>query len=108
MAMGMSPEEYWNGDPYLTVVYRKMWDIRKDQQNEAAWWQGLYIYDALATIAHNLTKRKGEKRQTYPTKPYELEARTEEQKAAKKKQAQKEAIDYFNSLKTKLENKYGR
>lgn len=108
MSMGMTPEEFWKGDPYLTVVYRKAWDLRKEQINEQLWLQGAYVSEAINAVAHNLTKKRGQKPATYPQKPYNLTPQTEDRKQEKQQQAQKEAIDYFDSLKKRLEQKYGR
>ena len=108
MAMGMTPEEFWNGDPYLTVIYRRAWELKKEQKNDEMWWQGFYIYEAIAVVAKNLTRKKGERTVNYPEKPHELTPQTEERKAEKKKQARKEAIDYLNGLKKRLDAKYGR
>lgn len=108
MAMGMTPVEFWEKDPNLAVAYRKAWELKKEQTNERLWLQGLYINDSLTAIAHNLTRKRGQKPVTYPQKPYDITPQTEDRKQEKRKQAQKEAIDYFNDLKQRLDKKYGR
>ena len=108
MAMGMSPEEFWTADPNLAVAYRKAWEIRKEQLNEQLWLQGMYIKDSLTALAHNLTRKRGQKTVSYPKQPYEIAPQTENRKIEKRKQAQKEAIEYFNGLKKRLEQKYAR
>ena len=104
----MSQEEYWRKDPYLTVIYRKAWELNKEQKNEEMWWQGFYFYEAISAVARNLTRKKGEKPYSYPEKPHDITPKTEDRKEEKQKQAQKEAIDYFDDLKKRLEKKYGR
>ena len=46
--MGMSYEQYWEQSPYLTVAYRKAYRIKRETENEQAWLQGLYVFDAFA------------------------------------------------------------
>ena len=37
MAMGMSYTEFWDGPPFLVVVYRKAFRIKREIENEQAW-----------------------------------------------------------------------
>ena len=39
LAIGMTIDEFWNGDPWLTVTYRKAWDIKRHNENFRAWAQ---------------------------------------------------------------------
>ena len=58
--MGMSPDDYWHGDPALLKAYRKMDEIRRERENEMLWLQGMYIYEAigdLAPILHAFAKK---------------------------------------------------
>ena len=47
LSIGMTPEQYWDGDPTLTKYYRKADEIKKERLNEELWLQGMYIYEAL-------------------------------------------------------------
>ena len=108
LAMGMTSEEYWKGDPYLTVVYRKAWDLRKEQRNHEMWLQGLYVYDAVGSIMSSLFKGKGQQAAKYPDKPYRLTPLTEEEKAQKKIEIHNQLTRYFQAKKEAFERNNGR
>lgn len=74
LAMGMTYEQYWEGDSDLVRFYRKAQEIRRDEMNRQAWLQGMYVYEAIADIApilHAFAK-KGTKARKYSDKPYEF------------------------------------
>ena len=50
MAMGMSYDEFWNDDIRKARDYLEAFKIRKKQENEKLWLQGMYIYKALENI----------------------------------------------------------
>ena len=55
LAMGMSPEEYWDGESSLKPAYRKAFRIRMENEERIAdrnaWLLGLYVRDALQSVA---------------------------------------------------------
>ena len=73
MAMGMTWDEYWDGDPQMTVAFRKMHRMKQESRNQEMWLQGMYIYEALldaSPMFRDLVKEA--KPIPYPTKPYPL------------------------------------
>ena len=50
MAIGMTYEEYWNGDNCLPKYYRKAEEERLKKTNFNAWLQGFYVYEALLDV----------------------------------------------------------
>ena len=89
LSIGMTAEQYWEGDPTLARYYRKADEIRKERRNEELWLQGMYIYEALCDVSpvlHAFAK-KGTKPQPYSEKPYaitkEQHERIEEEKERK-------------------------
>jgi hypothetical protein len=89
LSIGMTYEQYWEGDCTLTKYYRKADEIRKARRNEELWLQGMYIYEALCDVSpvlHAFAK-KGTKPQPYSAKPYAItetqHKRDEEEKARK-------------------------
>ena len=89
LSIGMTAEQYWEGDPTLTRYYRKADEIRKERRNEELWLQGMYIYEALCDVSpvlHAFAK-KGTKPQPYSERPYaitkEQHERIEEEKERK-------------------------
>lgn len=49
--MGMSPSEYWDGDPKLTTYYRDAQRLKDKKENFNAWLHGLYIYNAMVCVS---------------------------------------------------------
>lgn len=91
--MGMTYEQYWEQSPYLAVAYRKAWKLRKQAENEQAWLQGLYNFDALAVVLANVFAKRGAKKQTYIEKPIDIFPLTEREKK------QREAEEYAKMQK---------
>ena len=78
LAIGMTPEQYWEGDPSLVRFYRKADKINKDRENQRLWLQGAYFYNALinaSPILHAFAKR-GTKPKPYPDKPYGIDEKS--------------------------------
>lgn len=74
LSIGMSYDEFWNGDPELAVYYRKAEEIRNQRKNQELWLQGMYIYDALCDVAPILHAfgKKGTRARPYPKEPYPI------------------------------------
>lgn len=72
LAIGMTTDEYWHGDPTLCKAFRKADLIRQERMNNEKWLQGAYIYEALcaASPLMNAMSKRG-KPFPYPKKPYE-------------------------------------
>lgn len=94
MAMGMSYDDYWNGEPDMVRYYRKTDELKKKQRNFDFWLQGLYIYEALldaSPMFHDLAKSP--KPIPYLSEPYalskeEIEAKIKKDEEEKDKQNQ--------------------
>ena len=80
MAMGMSYTEFWDGPPFLVVAYRKAFRIKREIENEQAWLQGLYVYDAFVVCMANMFSGRGAKKQSYLERPVDIFPLTEEEK----------------------------
>lgn len=85
--MGMSYEQYWDAPPYLAVTYRKAFKLKRELDNEQAWLQGLYVYDAFAVCMSNVFAKRGSSKQNYLEQPIDIFPLTEEEK---KRREQKE------------------
>ena len=83
--MGMSYEQYWEGHPFLAVAYRKAYRLKRELENEQAWLQGLYVYDAFAVCLSNLFRKSGSKKQNYFEKPVDIFPLTEKEKENREK-----------------------
>lgn len=55
LVMGMTPEQFYDGDCALTSAYRAAWEMKQETEfnirNEQAWLQGMYIYATLLKIS---------------------------------------------------------
>ena len=72
MSYGMSYDDCWNGEPRMCKFYKEAYDIRRKRDDEDAWWQGLYIYDAFCRVSPvlNAFAKNGTKPLPYVDKPY--------------------------------------
>lgn len=86
LAMGMTYEQFWDGDSVLAAEYRKAEEIRNEKLNQQLWLQGMYIYEALCDVAPILRAftKKGTRPHKYPTEPYPISQRERKQKAEQK------------------------
>lgn len=101
MSIGMSREEYWNGnDPAVLREYIEADKLRQERQNGEAWLQGVYIYEALTTALSNAFSKKGTPPKRYAEKPYDLGIRekTEAEKQREIEEQRKKAYLYFDGL----------
>ena len=87
--MGMSYEQYWEQSPYLTVAYRKAYRIKRETENEQAWLQGLYVFDAFAVVLANVFSKRGAKKQKYIERPIDIFPLTERER--KRREAEENA-----------------
>lgn len=87
MAMGMSYEQFWDGHPHLVVAYRKAYKLKREIENEQAWLQGLYVFDAFAVCLANVFAKRGAKKQTYLERPIDIFPLTEQEKQRREREA---------------------
>ena len=74
LSIGMTYEQFWEGDPMLTKYYRKADEIRKERLNQELWLQGMYVYEAFcdaSPLLHAFAKR-GVKPHPYSETPYPI------------------------------------
>lgn len=84
--MGMSYEQFWDGDPEMTKFYAIAYETDKERRNEGYWLQGLYIYKALLNIWPAMRFGSKEKVKDYIEKPFPItEQTTKETKLSKEK-----------------------
>ena len=78
MSMGMSYDEFWNGDVEIAKYYIEANKIKKRTDNEKLWLQGMYIYDAIICASPTLGWSPKEPL-PYPSTPYALDEDTEKE-----------------------------
>ena len=90
MAMGMTYDEYWNGNASLVRVYRETQKIKNKQRNYEMWLQGMYYYEALLDASPMFRfSTKPTKPLPYPSQPYAL---TKEEIKAKEEMEEKKQM----------------
>lgn len=72
LSIGMTEEQYWDGDNLLPRAYRKAEELRRDRQNSYLWLQGKYVYDAIYAMSPALQAMGGGKPGSYVNEPYPL------------------------------------
>ena len=106
LSIGMTYEQYWEGDCALVKYYRKAEEIRNERRNQELWLQGMYVYEAVCDVSpilHAFAK-KGAKPHPYPAKPYAIsekqirqEREEKERKIAEKGKRFMEALMQSNN-----------
>lgn len=109
MSIGMSYDEFWNGDVLAVKAYRKADELREKRKNFELWLQGSYIYEALcdASPLFRFTMKKGSvKPEPYVKEPYPItkaEVREREEREAKAREERIKA--YFTAFAERVREK---
>lgn len=104
----MTHDQYWYGDPWLVVTYKKAHMMRVEQRNQELWLQGAYFFNALSTALSNFGQsmsRKKKPQGKYLEKPIRITPLADEEKAVKIEQERQKTIDFFTNLQKKWEQK---
>lgn len=92
LAMGMTYELYWHGDASLPRDYLKAALLKQKLQNEQAWRQGMYIYDAILCASPAIRAfSKHPEPLPYLNEPYPLTVKDAEEMERRKQKKQMEA-----------------
>ena len=108
--MGMTPEQFWEGDSNWVVAYRKAFEMKQEADNERLWLQGAYIYDAisrLVPIMHPFAK-KGTKAVPYLEKPYPLNDSNNENRLEDEKieQGKAKALEWMKEMTAAINSRF--
>lgn len=96
MSIGMSYDEFWNGDVERVIAYRTAGELRDKRRNQELWLQGLYVYEALcsASALFRFTMKKTIKPEPYMKEPLPItaaEAREREEKERREREVRLKA-----------------
>ena len=89
LSIGMTYEQFWEGDPCLVKYYRQAEEIRVEKKNRELWLQGLYVYEAMCDVSpilHAMAK-KGTKARPYPEQPYAITQKQRRRELEEKERA---------------------
>lgn len=70
LSIGMTYDEYWNESADRVVYYRNAYKMRQRRNNDLAWLNGRYVYDALKAIVPALRGLSKEPCEPYIEEPY--------------------------------------
>ena len=101
LSIGMTAEQFWDGDPHLAKYYRKADEIRTERRNQELWLQGIYIYEALCDVSpllHAMAK-KGTKPHPYSAQPYSI---SEKQRKREEEDRERKVADKGRMLMERL------
>ena len=109
LSIGMTPEQYWDGDCTLPKYFRKAEELRNDKRNEELWLQGMYIYEAICDVApilHAFAK-KGTKPTPYAAKPYPLnEKQIRKDEEEKQRKIAEKGKKFMDALAASVNKKF--
>lgn len=93
--MGVSYDEYWNGDYKKLPFYRKAYALKRKEKNFDLWLEGVYILRAIGSILPG-------SEEPYPSEPLPL---TEDDvKASEERQKRKEIDNAKAYMETMMHN----
>lgn len=99
LKMGMTYEQYWDGDVSAHKAYREAEEMRVRDRNFQAWLQGMYVYEAIADLAPALKAFSKSRAKPYAKEPYILfeddKRKKEEEEQRKKYERIKEKVSAF-------------
>lgn len=86
MAIGMTYDQYWFGDPMMSRDFYNAHKLKQEMQNELAWINGLYTMCALQATVGNMFKKKTDKANEYPKQPFDFGYKKVETKSERTEQ----------------------
>lgn len=101
----MSPDQYWNGEPWLVEAYREADLLQRQRRSNDFWLQGLYFYNALSVVVGNALSKKGTPQEKYVEEPIRVIPLTEAEKEEKKRQEREKVIAYLNQFEKSFNGK---
>ena len=96
---GMTYEQFWDGEPSLTIAYRKKLELEDKRFNDRAWLQGQYNYIAVAIALQNGFRKKGAKATDYPRQPFTVGQDTDLEKEQKKAKAFNDSLAFIDRMR---------
>ena len=96
MAYGMTYEQYWYGDPWMTRAYAQSYLLKRKIQNENAWIMGAYMANAFGSV---IATSFGKKKVDYLKEPLDIFPKTEAEKQTEIREERKKLIAWLNGMK---------
>ena len=96
LKIGMTYEQYWDGDVSAHKAYREAERLRISTANQLAWLQGMYFYEALLDAAPAIKAFCKTRAHPYRKEPYDIDA------DERKRREEREARKRYNRIKEKV------
>lgn len=104
MSIGMTYEQYWDGDVWMVRDFRKSHKLKLEEQNRHAYIQGLYVYSAIASMVPVLRPfSKAKKPQEYLKEPIDFYGASDTERKTSLKSVSSKQKNDRNKAKTLLE-----
>lgn len=110
LVLGMTPEQYWYGNPRLLLNYEKKYQMESDKKRQEAWLIGAYVKSALSStilVAGLADKDAGKKMPKYPDMPMPTNDDGEVEMSETAKELERERFYRYLHKLAKINNKKG-
>ena len=114
LLMGMTPEQYWDGESFLKPAYRKAYVKRMENEQRLAdqnnWYMGQYLIRALQAVpllVGGLNVKPSTQLPEYPEKPFMMLA-DEQKKEEVRKKTQEDQTKLAMALMQAAFNKFNK
>lgn len=102
MSMGMTYDQYWEGDPQIARYTRDSQKLINKRKNSEMWLMGAYIYEAICCVAPilNSNAKKGTKPIPWRKRPIPItkEDEEEEKLSQEKEKYEKNKKNFQNMM----------
>ena len=116
LLMGMTPEQYWDGESGLKRAFRKMYELKVENEQRMAdrnnWFMGQYmirVLQAVPLLVGGLNVKSSTKLPDYPDKPFlesiEIQRKEESRRKQEEDQA-KLAMALFQAMATRFNKNF--
>lgn len=102
IAYGMTYEQFWYGDPWMTKAYAQAYLLKRKIENENAWIHGAYTANAFGMVIANAF---GKKKVDYLAKPLEIFPKTESEKQMEIREEKRKLVQWLNGMKRSTKKK---
>lgn len=111
LSIGLSHEEYWNGEPRLARLALRAFNLKREREveqlNYSNWLLGMYVESAVCSVVGNIFSKDKQYKSTYPERPFPItEDETEEYKNKQKQDEKKKAMEWIMNLTTELDKQF--
>lgn len=105
MLYGMTYEQFWFGDPWMTRAYAQAYLLKRRTMNEELWLEGIYLSKAFQTVIANAFSKNS--REKYFDRPLEIFEKTKAEKEQEARAERQKLINYLNRLRQSADTKQG-